>query len=69
LPCVTGPESLAGEAPPQDLATRVHGIWVGFAKDGRLDWPEYEAGNRMVYQLEQGRAVHEPVMPAARHLS
>ena len=64
LATATGPRGLAGEAPPQDLAERVHKIWVGFARDGSLPWAEFGA-DRQVYQLERGEAVHEPVMPAA----
>ncbi|WP_077145490.1 carboxylesterase/lipase family protein [Sphingopyxis sp. KK2] len=64
LATATGPKGLAGEAPPQDLAERVHDIWVGFARDGSLPWAEFGA-DRQVYKLERGEAVHEPVMPAA----
>ena len=42
-------------SPPQALADRVHGIWVGFATDGQLPWPEFDRDSRQVYQLEQGR--------------
>ncbi len=65
---VTGPEGLAGTAPPQDLADRVHALWVRFATDGTLPWPQFNARDRLVYQLVKGDTVHEPVMPAARHL-
>jgi para-nitrobenzyl esterase len=66
LDCVTGEEGLAGTSPPKALADRVHRLWVGFAIDGRLPWPEYDRKTRQVYQLEKGEAVHEPAMPAAR---
>lgn len=68
LPAVTGPEGLAGEAPPQALADHVHGLWAGFARDGRLPWPEFDAGTRQVYRLAAGEADPEPVMPAAAFL-
>jgi para-nitrobenzyl esterase len=68
LDCVTGPEGLAGLDPPHELAKRTHAIWARFATDGSLPWPEYESQTRMVYQLEKGEAVHEPVMAAARYL-
>lgn len=68
LECVTGEEGIAGTAPPQALADRVHRLWVGFAIDGRLPWPEYDRETRQVYQLNKGEAVHEPVMPAAAFL-
>ncbi|KTE41100.1 MULTISPECIES: carboxylesterase/lipase family protein [unclassified Sphingopyxis] len=64
LASAAGPKGLAGEAPPQELAERVHKIWVGFARDGSLPWAEF-GGDRQIYQLERGEAVHEPVMPAA----
>ncbi|NWK96398.1 carboxylesterase [Sphingobium lactosutens] len=68
LASVTGPQGLCGEAPPQELADRVHGVWVDFAKDGRLPWPEFRREDRQVYQLAQGAAVHEPPMAAAPFL-
>ena len=68
LPVATGPEGLCGTSPPQHLATRIHGLWVQFAKTGALPWPEFDRETRQVYQLEGGEAVHEPVMPAAAFL-
>lgn len=68
LACATGPEGLCGPNPPQDLADRVHRIWVDFARDGSLPWGEFTAETRQVYQLTSGKAVHEPVMPAAPFL-
>ncbi|HET9429144.1 MAG TPA: carboxylesterase family protein [Allosphingosinicella sp.] len=65
LASVTGPDGLVGTDPPQALADRVHRLWVDFATDGSLPWPEYDRESRLVYQLERGEAVHEPVMPAA----
>ncbi|NIJ36064.1 para-nitrobenzyl esterase [Sphingopyxis panaciterrae] len=67
LACATGPRGLAGEAPPQLLADRVHGIWAGFARDGALPWPQF-GSFRQVFQLARGQAVHEKVMPAAAFL-
>jgi para-nitrobenzyl esterase len=65
LETATGPEGLAGTAPPQSLANSVHRLWVDFATDGRLPWPEFDAETRQVYQLFEGVAKHEPPMPAA----
>jgi para-nitrobenzyl esterase len=62
----TGPKGVTGENPPQALADSVHRIWVDFAKDGSLPWPEYDAGNRRVYRLDTSETVIEPPMPAAR---
>lgn len=68
LACVTGDQGLVGTAPPQALADRVHRLWVGFAIDGRLPWPEFERETRQVFRLGKGEAVHEPAMPAAKFL-
>lgn len=68
LSTVTGPEGLCGEAPPQDLATRVHRIWVDFARDGALPWREFDRETREVYRLAEDRAVREAPMPCAPFL-
>jgi len=68
LESVTGPEGLAGSAPPQALADHVHRLWVGFATDGHLPWQEFDAASRQVYRLAGDETVFEPVMPAARFL-
>jgi para-nitrobenzyl esterase len=52
----SGVKGLLGEAPPQELADRIHGIWVDFARDGSLPWPEYTTDNRQVFALETGRS-------------
>ncbi|UKK85745.1 carboxylesterase family protein [Sphingopyxis sp. BSN-002] len=67
LACATGPDGLAGEAPPEELAERVHDIWAGFGRSGTLPWAEF-GNDRQVYQLARGEAVYEPVMPAAEFL-
>jgi len=41
LPGVT---TIAGSAPPAELANEVHGAAVGFTRDGTPGWPEYGAG-------------------------
>jgi para-nitrobenzyl esterase len=68
LPCVTGPEGLAGEHPPQALADRVHGIWARFATDGALPWDEFDRKTRRVYSIDKGEAHFESPMPAAPFL-
>ncbi|KQN25084.1 carboxylesterase [Sphingomonas sp. Leaf33] len=68
LASVTGPEGLCGEAPPQDLADRVHRIWVDFARDGTLPWAAFDRETRQVYRLAEGRAVTEAPMPCAPFL-
>lgn len=64
LDCATGPEGLAGEAPPQDLATRMHALWLRFATDGTLPWPEFTRENRLVFSMMQREASYEAPMPA-----
>lgn len=68
LACVTGPTGLVGEDPPQDLATRMHQLWVGFARDGTLPWAPFDRDARPVYQIAAGQVVHEPRMAAADFL-
>jgi para-nitrobenzyl esterase len=64
LASATGPQGLAGEAPPQELATHMHALWVRFASDGVLPWPEFAADTRMVYSLVGRQAANEVPMPA-----
>jgi len=61
----TGEEGLCGPNPPQDLATRVHAIWVAYAKDGSVPWPEFDRETRQVHRLAANETIREPVMPAA----
>lgn len=68
LATTTGPQGLTGEAPPQDLADRIHKLWVGFATDGSLPWPEFDSDGRLVYSLTAGEACFEAPMPAAPYL-
>ena len=62
----TGPRGFLGETPPQALADRVHRIWIDYAKDGSLPWPEFNADTRQVHYLEHGVTRFEPVLTAAR---
>lgn len=68
LPSMTGPKGLVGENPPAELADRVHKIWVDFARDGTLPWPEFDRAHRNVHLLAADRTIDEPVMPAADFL-
>lgn len=68
LACASGPNGLLGENPPQALADSIHALWIRFASEGSLPWPEYEPGTRQVYSLTRRIAEHEPVMPAAAFL-
>lgn len=68
LAAASGPEGLCGEAPPQELADRVHRIWVDFARDGTLPWPEFTRAERHVYQLARGETIEEAPFPIAPFL-
>lgn len=68
LALVTGPQGLVGENPPQALAAEVHKIWVDFAADGTLPWPEFDRGHRNVRLLGSNKTIVEPAMPAADFL-
>jgi para-nitrobenzyl esterase len=35
-----------GEAPPQELADTMHGVWVSFATGGDPGWPHYDLSRR-----------------------
>jgi len=65
LATTSTPEGLTGPDAPQDLATRIHAIWVRYATDGTLPWPEFTRETRNVFQLAADRPLHEPPMPAA----
>ncbi len=68
LATASGPEGICGEAPPQNLADRMHKIWVEFATDGSFPCGEFDRNNRRVFQIEKGEMVLEPIMPAAAFL-
>jgi para-nitrobenzyl esterase len=68
LDVASGPNGLCGTNPPQELADRIHRIWVDFARDGSLPWPEFDRDGRLVHRLAANITAHEPVMPAADFL-
>ena len=68
LPTATGSNGFAGEAPPQELADHIHQLWVQFATDGTLPWPEFDSESRQVRLLGSNKTISEPVMPAAAFL-
>jgi para-nitrobenzyl esterase len=65
LATCTGANGIAGTAPPQALADRIHRLWVDFARGVEPGWPAYEGGRRAVYRLEQATAVTEPELAAS----
>jgi para-nitrobenzyl esterase len=68
LACASGERGILGLSPPQSLADSIHRIWIDFATDGTVPWPQYNSADRQVYSLSRGIAEHEPVMPAAEFL-
>jgi para-nitrobenzyl esterase len=68
LACASGERGLLGPAPPQHLADSIHRIWISFATDGTVPWPQYDPAGRQVYSLSRGIAETEPIMPAAAFL-
>ena len=66
LSACSGLQGLVGETAPKELATHVHSLWAGFARDGRLPWPEFDAESRQVYRLEEGTSASEDEFPAAQ---
>lgn len=64
----SGPKGIVGENPPAELADRIHKLWVGFATDGSLPWPQFDRENRRVHLLAADETISEPVMPAAAFL-
>lgn len=68
LPTATGTNGFAGEAPPQELADHIHQLWVQFATDGTLPWPEFDSESRQVRLLGSNKTISEPVLPAAAFL-
>ena len=68
LDTVSGDDGILGHNPPQDLADRIHKIWVDFATDGTLPWPQFDRETRQVHLLAADKTIREPVMPAAAFL-
>lgn len=68
LPAVTGRDGLVGESPPTALADKIHRVWVDFAKDGTVPWPEFDRDHRNVRLLGSDRTIEEAPMPVAPFL-
>lgn len=66
LATASGPRGFAGENPPQALADRIHKIWVDYARDGTVPWPEFDETGRQVHRLDTGETAYEPPMIAAK---
>ena len=65
LASCSGPKGFVGPVPPQDLARRVHRIWVDFARDGTLPWPAFDGVGGQVHALETGLTSTDAPIPAA----
>lgn len=68
LAIATGDQGLCGTNPPQDLAARIHALWVRYATDGTLPWPEFDRTARNIHRLWANETISEPAMPAAAFL-
>jgi len=68
LACTSGPDGLLGQAPPQELATRMHRLWINFARDGSFPSAPFDRDTRQVYRVLADQAAYEPPMPAAAFL-
>jgi para-nitrobenzyl esterase len=66
LACCAGPAALAGEAPPQILADRIHRLWADFAASGDLPWPAYDPETRQIHRLAAAETLTDPEAPAER---
>jgi para-nitrobenzyl esterase len=60
-----GPQGIAGMDPPEDVAQRVHQVWVDAVTHGEFPWPEYDAETRQCLALETGEVARDAMMPAA----
>jgi para-nitrobenzyl esterase len=53
LPRLRGPNGLLGPGePPADLAARVHGTWIRFARTGDPGWDPYDTGRRATMRID-----------------
>lgn len=55
---------LGPDGGPQDLADRMHRLWVDFARDGALPWAQYDSETRAVRRLSADETVEEAPLPA-----
>jgi para-nitrobenzyl esterase len=60
-----GPSGLVGENPPEDMAQRVHGIWLDIVSRGHFEWLEYTHDTQQCLMLDSGATVRDEPMPAA----
>jgi len=65
---LAGATGMLGDHPPQALADTIHRLWIGFAIDGSLPWPEFGADTRQMLRLDTGAITAAAVLPAAAYL-
>ncbi|HEX9038153.1 MAG TPA: carboxylesterase/lipase family protein [Ktedonobacterales bacterium] len=65
-PGLTGPEGMAGERPPAELASQVHRAWINFARTGDPGWPSYNAQSRAVMRINTPWALVNDPRPEER---
>lgn len=65
LDTVTGPRGVAGRHPPRELAAKIQGIWVEFARSGSVPWPAFDGADRQVHALFSGVTSRATLPPAA----
>jgi para-nitrobenzyl esterase len=63
---MSGP--LLGDAPPQGLATAMHGAWVAFARTGDPGWPRYDHERRATMRFAVDSEVVDDPRSAERLL-
>lgn len=68
LAAASGSNGIVGDNPPQELADRVHALWVGFAAHGSLPWEQYREDRPIVYSIEHGESGSQAPIPAAAFL-
>ena len=65
LATCSGATGLVGENPPQEMAERIHGVWVDAVSRGHFAWPEFVQDTAQCFMLDSGETVRDAPMPAA----
>jgi para-nitrobenzyl esterase len=64
LATCSGPNGIAGTEPPADLAARIHGLWLRFARGEGLPWTPYDERTRQVHLLWRNETRTDADLPA-----
>lgn len=62
--CTASNGLLGPDGGPQALADRMHRLWVDFARDGSLPWPQYDGETRRIRKLWAEQTVEAAALPA-----